>query len=677
MKVTSRDERIVAIDQARRSVTIDLGHDPTLDSGGYLFADRETVAYEAPTKRQIETDELRTSPVGVTVVDPESGENHRLGDEETRTIGPDSLVVVRTPVLLLVRPETTGTVSRDTETVIDLNETATVTLGFRSKADFPEETMQVHESPAGVARAISAASSAISVTTPDRTWPNVRDHPPRIEFVDDPAADTTAEIERPETDVELVVPETDALDYLFPTAPLAYYLGATVGVEAGVEPQLRAGSVTEQLGADPEAADQRASELLRRTFFLDCLARSAGPYGEQLAEHHLLTDAGLDADELYEASIAERARQYLDLSAADVERLDESLPTWHLGVHVRPVMDNVPSLSHHLARLSDIYRPEGATLETVKEQFDWAQERMTRGPKPQAEGDEVWVSPEERAVTVGWQGPRRALAAFNLDDVPERRPREESELSITVALAARDMVGESVVEQYGERDLPLEVEYVHGVKADDLADILESDRDLVHVIGHHEKGRGIECRHDFLSARQLSSCGAETFFLNACGSIAFGERLVELGATAGAVTTRAVTNESAAAVGMNWARLIALGWSVERALDFARSVDDPTGYVSVGDGAHAVTQSDAGVPAEISVTRESSDSFIVEMGQNGPRKQGGVTTDVLTETNHLPKDGRNYSVTESELGELASKRQSPVRHGGRIYWSTENLLKDL
>jgi hypothetical protein len=668
MKVTEREEGLVAIDQARRSVTVDLGREPSAEDGGYLFADRDTVAYEAQTITRVETDRLETSHVGVTVVHPESGEHERLEDDHALEIGPERLVVVRTPVLLLVRPECSGTVYRDTKTVIDLDEETTVTLGFRTKADFPEETMRVHESAEGVARAISALQTAIPVTSPDRTWPNVRNHPPRIELCSDRSRENTDKFDPEPTDVELVVPETDALEYLFPTAPLAYYLGATVSVESGVNPHLRAGSVTESLGEDSDTADRTASALLRRCFYLDCLARSAGPYGEELAEHHLLTNAGLDAAELYDADIAERVQQYLALSEDETERLDVGLPTWHLGVHVRPTMNHVPSLSQHLSKLSDIYPPEAATLKTVKEQFEWSEERKIRGPPPRAEIDEAWVSPDDRAATVGWQAPRRALGAFNVTEMPEVRPREERELSIAVVQATRDWPGENVIEQYGERDLPLSVESYYGVKAETLAGVFESDYDLVHVIGHHEVGRGIECRDEYLSPTQISECGAETFFLNACGSIEFGEQLVKRGAVAGAVTTRSVTNESAATVGMNWGRLISLGWSIERALSFARSVDDPSGYVAVGDGTHTVGQTDSTVPAKFTAQRASSDEWSVGLSHNGPREIGQKFSDKLTVAPYLRGSHRTHKLRHAQFAKLFNRLDSPVLYDGEIKW---------
>ena len=92
VKVTPDEDGVTAIDRARRSVCVETGHEPTLERGGYLFADRETVAYEADETVRVETDRLRTSPVGVTVIDPDSGEHSRLTDDEPMAVGPDTVV---------------------------------------------------------------------------------------------------------------------------------------------------------------------------------------------------------------------------------------------------------------------------------------------------------------------------------------------------------------------------------------------------------------------------------------------------------------------------------------------------------------------------------------------------------------------------------------------------------
>ncbi|MEZ3116132.1 hypothetical protein RYH80_09420 [Halobaculum sp. MBLA0147] len=681
MNLRTEPDRLVAIDQARQSATVALRPDEadTDDvAADDLYADRSlslrtdrTTAYDTTTATTVETDWVSTPPVGVTVVEPASGTHTQIRREEAVSVGPDTLVVLRTPVLTLLRPAAEGTVRRGERVAVTFPEPTRIAVGFQSTADFAERTVRVTETADGVAAGITALGCAIETTSPDRTWPNIRSHPPALAFVDDDHEQTAAQFETPDTAIEVVVPREDALAYLLPTAPLAHYVGATVRVESGATARLRAGSVEWELGETPVAADQTASRLLRRTFYLDCLARSASPYGDELASHDVLTDAGFQAAQLYDASVAERVQQYLALDEETAERVDEALPAWHLGVHVQPSTTNALSLPHHLSRLADVYSPEAATLASIAERYEWGEQRRVRGAAAEASGPDMWVSPEQRAATVGWEAPRRALGAFNVCGTPRLHPLSETELSITVVQATLDYPGESVADHYEDRDLPLSVSFHRGIESEQLASLMESSGDLLHVIGHHESSAGIECQDGFCSRTTVDECGWEAFFLNACGSYQFAEWLVDRGASAGVATTRTVSNDSAARVGVNWGRLVSLGWSVERALSFARQVDDPSGYVAIGDGAYRLMQSDAPVPAEARVTKSGDDQWEVALTHDGPRQMGIQFTNSLTTNPYLGCSTGEWEVPRDELEEFLDSRDSPVLHDGDLQWDMD------
>ena len=86
-------------------------------------------------------------------------------------------------------------------------------------------TVRVPLSPDGVATAITHAASACPTTGPERSDPSNRDHPPLLTFGEERVPTRVTE-RTPETGIELRVPA----DYgaLYATAPLAYYLGASV-----------------------------------------------------------------------------------------------------------------------------------------------------------------------------------------------------------------------------------------------------------------------------------------------------------------------------------------------------------------------------------------------------------------------------------------------------------------
>jgi hypothetical protein len=107
-----------------------------------------------------------------------------------------------------------------------------VTLGFRSPTgDHLPNRVNVERSPRGIARGLSTLGCAIDPSrpgSPDRTWPAVRRVPPRI-ALDGTGVDPDR-IDAPDLDTEIVVPPEDTLRWLYPTAGLLYYLGATATV---------------------------------------------------------------------------------------------------------------------------------------------------------------------------------------------------------------------------------------------------------------------------------------------------------------------------------------------------------------------------------------------------------------------------------------------------------------
>jgi hypothetical protein len=504
-----------------------------------------------------------------------------------------------------------------------------------------------------------------------------------MEFRDREAVESALE-ECPDTDTEIVVPDADSdgLAHLLPTAGLLHYVGA----EATIDPDasgthLRAGAETYHLGDDPQTVDQTATDLLRTIFFLDCLARTGGPYGTDLVERKLLEELALDAGTLYEMPLAQRVQTYLNTTQvynggrSGVDVL-ERLPEWHLGLHVEPTLDRVPALSHYLGRLADVYTPEAATLETLADRGNWA-ERTTRSNRAHTAGD-LMVAPDQRARTVGWYGPRRALGGFNVvgDGTPRPRPLAEGNLSVTVVQAAEEFVDdEAVADYYREPDLPMDVSVLDSPTADELQAAFERPTDLLHFVGHCENS-GLRCADGTMAAGVIDECQVEAFFLNACGSLGFAEKLVERGAAAGAATTRAVFGETAGRVGCNWARLLAHGWSIERALDVARSVDDPAGYVAVGDGTHILTEGDDPVPSEYSLNRTEAEVDRLEISCNSPLNPGTGHKPELKQISHLSATVQYVPIDDPRTEAILPLLDYPVQADGELVWDTSSILTD-
>ena len=239
---------------------------------------------------------------------------------------------------------------------VEFPDRRSVSMGFESRVGVPDERVTVTRTPEGVATGLSALAVAPDTTSPDRTWPTLREQPPYVEFGETTHVPRSIHERRPDTGIKLVVPPD--LTYLTTGASLAHYLGATVQTVPGVEPHLDVDGRIVPLGEGRSYQSETAA-LLRRTFYLDCLARTAGPHGGDLSVSVVADELELDTQALYEAPLAERVDRYLDLpydSVADV------FPEWHLAMYVAPTYETVQALPHMIANVPHLFSPESEPL---------------------------------------------------------------------------------------------------------------------------------------------------------------------------------------------------------------------------------------------------------------------------------------------------------------------------
>jgi hypothetical protein len=213
---------------------------------------------------------IKLPPVVVKTVPLAEGGIRQLLPSETTTLDPKSYVLYADAnVRLFVRFDgpATGRFADDEggsgRYVIEFPERTAVSIGFETLDDVVEDTVTIPETTEGVATALTALSAANGTTSPDRTWPTTRDEPPRVEFGDRTEVPAAVVDDRPDTGIELVVPND--LRYLFTGSSLAHYLGAEVSVKPGTEPALRVGDRVESLGEFP-TYQRRTAETLARCF---------------------------------------------------------------------------------------------------------------------------------------------------------------------------------------------------------------------------------------------------------------------------------------------------------------------------------------------------------------------------------------------------------------------------
>lgn len=629
-----------------------------------------------------------------------SGEEYKHGGDAESLDLPDDDYLLNISLNIKTYVQFSGPVTIEktddyNELHISFPEPTMVTFGFRSHHEVPVNTLTVPPTPEGVATAVTYLSSSHKVTGTDRSYPTLRGHPPKVELGGRTEIPDEVREERFDVGIELAVP--DDFEYVFVAAPLAYYLQAEMIVEDRRTPVLRAPESGVEYHFTPFPGFQHeVTNLLRRTFFLDCLVRNEGKYSWDLAEVSLLDEIDVDAAATYDASPAEQLATYLD---APYERVDDELPEWHLAMHVEPVPENVAYLPYFLNTLSLIYLPESSDLEkdallnkSIDDFYRAGDPEMQppaaakgfarKGPGSVRSVDRRDPVLHEGNVN-GWLADGVPIDVFKI--VPEAYEnrfkyldQSEGDIDVTVILNDEDMKDEheEVAKIYEERagDLPIEVTIHEHLSKGELADVLESPHDFVHYIGHCEED-GLRCSNGNLPVSDIEESNVQTFFLNACGSYYEGRELVEKGSVAGAVTFTKVLNKQAAKVGVAFARLLINGFNIDLALRYARRrIMMGKDYAVVGDGMHVLTQADNRYPVLLTVEEEEEEGTFMMTHEHLPGESNGSIYQVYHEDYdeyHLQGKDVQIEFEKEELVSLLERAKAPVIYDGELHWSEE------
>ena len=686
MRVETTDEGFRAVDAAKSSITVTVD-DWTDDDAPSLAAAHELLGEDAPQPPETTvsgaTSELGFPPYRPTVRSVTSGERFDLGGgtDSLRLPADDYLVRVQgnPAVQVSFRGEATLAVQEYERLVLSFPAATAVEVGFVPRVAEAVETVTVPRTPHGVATALSTLGAGNRTGTPDRTFPTMRGPSPRVEFG---AMDVPAEVcdRAGRTGIEIAVPPE--LRYLFVVAPLATYLDADVTLADSGPPTLYADGESWSLPRFP-AFPRRAADLLRRVFFLDCLARAAGPYGRETDQTPLLAEVGLDAEEVYPLPLAERVTAYL---SAPFERVSERLPDWHLSMYVKPTFDHVAALPHLVSDLPYVFLPDANDLKS-DEWLDRSLSDFYRGgPGRAGHGDVASIDLVRPSLgpgrTHGWLADGVPIDVFKATTAAYGNrsafyDAAAEPLSVLAVLNDSRMREEhdNAAARYRERaeELNIDMEVREDLTVDELASVFESRHDLVHFIGHCETD-GLQCPDGALSASSIDESNVQTFFLNACGSYYEGMELVRKGSVAGGVTFNEVLDSHAATVGTTFARLMIRGYCIERSLDKARRrIMTGKDYAVVGDGTHVLTQSSSLVPADIELERLDDDEFRVTYRVDGPRLPGAVHHCFLREDDgvSLLRTTEEYVVDCAELGEFLSYCEEPIVYEGDLRWVEE------
>nr|WP_239640465.1 hypothetical protein [Halogeometricum pallidum] len=604
------------------------------------------------------------------------------------------------PVKTYVRVTAPLTIRSDAErTTLSFGEEAEVLVGARSHHKRPAATITTPDDPRSMMRAVSLLGSALKTTSPERSYPTLRGHPPLIERGETFRAPPT--MTAPETGVTLELPAT--YRHVYVAAPLAYYLGATV-VE-GETPRLRTeDGFTYDL--DTAAGYERAVErALKQTFFLDCLTRTEGYYQVDLHERRAVEERlDLDFADLYHRSLAERVAAYLRVP---YDAVADHVPEWKLTTHVTPTPDNVellPFVANDLAivrtprakpaassetqaaAVGDFLRSSSAGVDGVASGEDFTRSAAGTTPLP----ERTYVQPEETdSLEQAWVGEGTPIGASKASLQAYRnrlyRSPTEGDIGITVVCNDPKMADEreDVETVYGSRDsLPFDVQVQYELTRAELRDALASETDFFHYIGHID-GDGFQCADGTLDASSLTDVGMDAFLLNACRSYEQGMHLIDAGAIAGIVTLDDVINCSAVEVGSMLARLLNRGFPIRTALEIASETNVPdSDYLVVGDGGHPIAQVQGAIPNSIDIESksESEVSLRYHTYTAAGYELGTIVKPMITgDSSYYLSSGvaDTFTVSHDELRDFLAAEVIPVFENGTFYWSNNLELSQL
>ncbi len=573
---------------------------------------------------------------------------------------------------------------RNRSVVLDFGDETTLRVGARSFHEQPAGTITVTDDVEDAMRAVSLFGSALKTSSPERSFPTLRGHPPLVERGTE--FSVPEGIERPDSGTELVVPRDRASVYA--AAPLAYYLGAEV--VPGECPRLVANEFEYDLTSSA-GFETAVANTLQQIFFLDCLTRTEGYYQVDLHERRQVEPTlDLDFSALYDASPTDRLETYLGVP---FETLEPNLPDWHLTTDVVPSPGNVESLPFVANDLSLVRCPPQPTTRTVRSQpeplTEFYRADFVRSTDSSTSVNDIVQPDPTNSVEHAWIGDGYPLGS-NKTTVESCRRRIEgttpdsSNIEIRVVCNDERMKEEDVVNEfYGFRDLlEFDVEIEYDLTKDELAELFSSPIDFVHYIGHVDQ-QGIQCADGYLDAETLNEVRVKAFLLNACQSYEQGMALVENGSRGGVVTLSEIANVSATKVGVALARLLNSGFSLRMGLEIAKKkILTGYRYITVGDGGLSLVQCESGCPLHLQVERRENASFKIDVIVY-PSPICGMGSLFRP---HLNKEHTQYLnsgildtwiVSEAELDEYLNCGVLPVTFENELYWSDEIVAADL
>ncbi|MFC4436339.1 MULTISPECIES: CHAT domain-containing protein [Natrialbaceae] len=572
-------------------------------------------------------------------------------------------------------------------THIIFGKSSPVIIGARSYHTRPARTITTTSNPEDIMQVVSMFGSALKTTTPDRSFPTLRGHPPAIEKGDELVIPEG--LKKPKTGIQFEVPPT--LQHIFVIMPLAYYFGAEV--VSGSEPQLTTDTGYSYALDGEDGFESTVNRILKHTFFLDCVVRTEGISPLPLHKRSTIKSIlEFDIESAYEKSISEQLEIYLGVPFSTIE---PHLPDWRLEIQLEPKSDYVeflPFLANYLPVIN-IQEDNKKNFPEYEDQVQAISEFMrndfTREMTSVRSNDSIPEQTDEPislSVKQLWTGENTPeiisttpLSAFQ--NSIGRNPREDP---IEIKVICNDLEMreelESVDDAYGNREeLPFDVVLHHNITTSEFKDILSNESDFLHYIGHIDKS-GFQCSDGRLDASTVEKSNIKAFLLNACQSHDQGLHLIEAGSIGGIVTLGNVINSGAVRIGSTIAQLLNQGFPLYGALDIAQNESIVSQqYLMVGDGRTTIAQSETAVPNACLIKKGMGEMLAEIKTYDSIRAERGTLftpyLDPIDSYYIVPGKTEQIPVQRSHLEEFFDKGRFPVVIDGSVRWSN-NLEND-
>ncbi|MGZ0746778.1 hypothetical protein [Haloparvum sp. AD34] len=431
---------------------------------------------------------------------------------------------------------------------VALSGTRTVSVGARSTHSRPEATITVPDDPEARMEAFSYLGSSIKEFSPERSWPTLRGHPPRI--VRGETLDIPASLSRPDTGIVVTVPENHADVYR--VAPLAFYFGASL--EPGAEPTLHLpNGYTEPLRTPDRTLEESVERILSTAFMLDTLARQDGYVPVPIREYESIAPhLPFYPESLAEEPLADQLLEYLE---APTEPVVDALPRWPVSAVLRPEPTDVSLIPYLLDSMATISVAESGDV-----------------PSPAA----VRNRPTD-AIAVGYSHSAVPAGGVALDDEAFERELDSPLASVGEAIVAivtddadRGELLRSNLDHAPMRTFPKRIDVHVAPTTERIQRTFEATADLV-VLDLPVEGTTVDCADGVVDLDELADFRPNAVVLEADRADASAPRSV---VNAGATGVLAAPSVTAPILGLRLVGCLLRGNSLARTAELLYTDDN-------------------------------------------------------------------------------------------------------